>query len=233
MCYLLKKKWRLASAVFLVKATVITLSLASSYQHEACDDVYNETCIQGNHVASLHKLSIIKCLKSESVLQNITKYCHHLNDSLESAVVDTLDAFNSWMCTNESSFIDVCLHTFDCKINLTDSFYSTLLSCSKKIKRQETLHLVCEKNITHAVQRESSMFHCLKFTLESRDGNATCWKQQLSLTNTHRFVGDSQEAKFIEWFCKNTDARASLHKIESNCINNDRLSLVYGDCLRI
>ena len=236
MCDRLTRKWRRACQLLLlllVNLTVVTLSFASSYQHEPCDDVYNETCIQGNQVSSLHKFSIMKCLKSESALQNVTKLCQHLNKSIESVAVDTFDAFNSWMCANDSSFIDICLHTFDCKIKLTDAFYSTLLACSRKVKQQETLHLVCERNITHAVQRESSMFHCLKFTLDSVDGNATCWQQLSHVSNSTNVSATDDSRKFVEWFCKTTDARACLHKIESNCINNDRLSLVYGDCLRL
>lgn len=234
MCYLLK--WQIPSQlIVLIVLKVITLSLASSYQHEPCDDVYNETCIDGNEMASLHKFSIIKCLQSESFLQNITQSCEYFaNNSLESIAVDTLHAFNSWMCNNHVSFIDICQHTFNCKIKLTDTFYSTLRLCSRKIKQQETFHLVCGQNITHAVQRESSMFHCLKFTLESYESNnSTCanWRQQLNLDKSLNKHNDSH--KFIEWFCKNTDARDILHKIEFNCINNDKLSLVYGDCLRI
>lgn len=217
-------------SLFTLLWATVSLCDASSYHHESCADVSTETCASHNRLASLHKYSMIKCIDALD-----GDVCVELKQAVEATVnVSSLEAFNNWMCTNESDYLRICSDLYNCKLNLTDTLHTHLRNCSRSAKEREVHHLVCTENVTHAVQREMSMFHCLKNTLESNDESATCFTQSLDDMNVTGTAVDGDESLyFIQWYCRRTDVKATLHKIESNCINNERLSLHYSHCLRV
>lgn len=209
--------------------TFVNSVFTSSYQHEPCDHVVNSTCKENYSLAALHKYSIIKCM-NEFAGESSSKCIENMKIESKNVSIDSLEHFVLWMCHNQVDFIDICSSAFDCKMNLTDEFYLKLVNCSRRQKQLQMKHMVCDGNLTHVVHRESSMFNCLKYALDSKEGRA-CLNKSLGL-NVTLDAKDGQD-EFVKWFCESDDVKRQLHRAESTCLTKDEMVLRYGDCLRL